>query len=249
MPDIDPVTTFTDAMNSYSNAVSEFMVDHTTLPQGEPATDAYGNPVHQPRDPMPPNAHQAFTAAAQALHNAAMHANGAATRAQGIRENLMVPEEGRRQQLDQDAEQRHAQVRDHIRTADNALTVLEATLEAAALGQVSFGAEQTARADAMMILDRADDPSRVMEQLATRGDDIGALVTSSWGRDYLLARGITDPEFHRFVRLRGVEAAEQSTDPVRAGAARYRRRLPKLQGARDTVMQNAQALLAEVYGR
>lgn len=243
MPEFDPTATLTDAMHTYSDSLGEFMSDPATRP-AEPTRNAYGEIVHQPRDPMPPAAHQAFTAASTAIRNAAMVANGARTRVEEIRGNDLVPKEARARQAAEDLEQRRTAVRDHIRAADNATTILQATLEEAALPKVRPGNESLARQDAAMLLDRSNDPAQVMAQLATRGDDIGALVTSSWGRDYLVSRGLDDPVFHLGVRLAGIEAAAaQTVDPARAGAARYRQRIAAVQAARDTVLNTGKALL------
>lgn len=159
----------------------------------------------------------------------------------------LMPAAGRARLIREQLDTARTTLAEQITRADNALMIMRATLINEALPQVGSGRELLARHDAQMLLDRATDPHVAMVRLAQRGDDVGALVASGWGRDYLTARGIDDsvlPVMHGAVIDSAVQAAaEQTLDPGRQVAARHVAHMSHLAAARDMVANGGTAAL------
>ncbi|KUO21468.1 hypothetical protein [Streptomyces dysideae] len=125
------------------------------------------------------------------------------------------------QELLTDAEQK---IVDKQRTADNQATVARASFVVSAFRKLPKGQEAIARQDARMILEASPHPAVRLAQLALRQDDVGALVVTQWGHDYLEARGVEEHEIKATQELvihhALVGAAEQAEDQERSAAAR-----------------------------
>ncbi len=147
-------------------------------------------------------------------------------------------------------------------TVDRATTNAQQTLALArqsllkeALPKLDRRRESAARQDALMALDRApgDQKTAKFIELARRGDDVGALVNSSWGADYLRTIDGADDRFvqeiHGAAHTNALQAAaEQTTDAGRQVAAQYTEVLPNLSGARDAVYQLGNMAVQELRG-
>lgn len=145
--------------------------------------------------------------------------------------NPALPAAGKRDLISAAADGIRANA-DSLVDAEASIRAARAQLTAQALPPVPRDAETTTRADARMILDAAssrDLPGRLRE-LAARDDNVGRLIASPWGADYVASRG-EKPGSHDAARDAAIEAASRSSDPARAAAADALGRLPHLEGA------------------
>lgn len=134
-------------------------------------------------------------------------------------------------------------ISEHVANAQALVDVLKADMTQAALPKMSDNrqAPVLARMDVQMILSQA--PANrihaVLASLAARNDDVGALVTSGWLDDVLLARG-EDAKMTQAMRTlvtqSALDAASASGDPDRAAAADAIRHVGQLTGAAGGVI-------------
>lgn len=97
-----------------------------------------------------------------------------------------------------------------------ALQLMQSELKLAALPKLDRDREMAARDEARMILNGSDDPVSTMVELARRDDEVGAVVTSVWGRSYLTAKRVEQPnEVAAMVRRVASASAVEATDPER----------------------------------
>jgi hypothetical protein len=201
---------------------------------------------------MPAEANQSRNAFTAATSRIRMEVNGAVHAVNQLRANDMIPEEGRRRLIAERMAKAEQAVAEELPKVDAALHVLDAQLANAAMAPVQDPG--LGRMDAAMILDGAspDQLDSLMARLAARQDDVGAIVASTWGADYLRSRGIHEDlvtAMHAAVRVAAVDAATTSTDRNRAAAAEHHRGLVHLRQARDTVANGASSVLSELRGR
>jgi hypothetical protein len=198
-----------------------------------------GEWLHEKPASLPTVANEPYKVIGAALAKARQQVNSARSTVEKLRADYMIPEAGRSRKIRETIEEARKTVGDEVARADRAVAVMRAVLNAEALPKLVPGNELIARADAQMILDRADDPQTAMAALARRSDDVGALVASPWGRDYLAARGFDDPAFHQQVVLTSVDAATESGDGNRRAAALHAQRVTLLEQARDALATGA----------
>ncbi|MCT2592231.1 hypothetical protein LHJ74_20385 [Streptomyces sp. N2-109] len=124
-----------------------------------------------------------------------------------------------------------------------------------AFPQLTRTRELVARQDARMILDASPDPVTALARLALRQDDIGALVVTAWGADYLTSRGCDERQIREAQRavigmaLNG--ARDQGADEERSAAARGVMAADSAEGLAGAAGQVAHTLLnsfARRYG-
>ncbi|MDH2391257.1 hypothetical protein QCN29_21220 [Streptomyces sp. HNM0663] len=164
-------------------------------------------------------------------------------------DDTMFPEGKKRmmQELLTDAEQK---TEDKQRSADNNAVVARASFITAAFPALSKNREAIAREDARMILDASKDPDVRLGQLALRQDDVGALVVTQWGRDYLESRGLGEHEIRATQELvighalNG--AADQSGDRERSAAARGAMAAQSVIGLNDAAAGAVRGLFASM---
>ncbi|MEU5607973.1 hypothetical protein AB0H03_04315 [Streptomyces sparsogenes] len=176
-------------------------------------------------------------------------------RLETLRANDTLHPDGRKRMMDEllsDAEQK---ADEKVSQIEGNATVARATFITGAFPKMTKGQEMTAREDARMILDRDDNPIGTISRLALRQDDVGALVVTQWGQDYLRSRGCDDRDIKTAQAaivgqaLNG--AAGQVADNDRAEAARGAMAAQSLTGIAGAAAQVAGRLLQsmrEHYG-
>ncbi|MEU4823108.1 hypothetical protein AB0H37_14655 [Actinomadura sp. NPDC023710] len=166
-----------------------------------------------------------------------------------IMSNVRVYPEGRKAAAQAAVANVERDIAEKTAAAEEAIIAARGVLTAAALRRIDPKREALARQDAMMILDRADPRTRaeVMSRLAARQDDVGALVASEWGRDYLTATGEPAPlveASHTLTVRAAIEAAAaQDIDAERREAALHLDTLDNLHGVRDSVTLGAREVI------
>ncbi|WP_236238809.1 hypothetical protein [Streptomyces sp. CC228A] len=167
-----------------------------------------------------------------------------------LRLNDTLYPEGRKrmmQDLLTDAEQKTA---DKHRTADNNITVARASFITNAFPTLTRNREMIAREDARMILDGSNDPQSTLIHLAQRQDDVGALVVTAWGADYLYSRGCDDRDVKNaqkaIIAMAVAGAAEQDTDPHRLAAAQGVKAAESAKGLNDAAASATRGILASM---
>lgn len=170
---------------------------------------------------------------------------------QGDLTDVNVYPEGRTLRAAERIEQAEAKLGEALAKADNAITVARAMLTVEARPKMTPRQEMVARADAQMLMDASDNPGNTLITLAARQDDVGALVNSGWGRDFLTAR-TGDPDLvEATVKLATeamLQAAQQAPDPARRAAALAVERLALLEQSRDVLRSAGQGMLADLRG-
>lgn len=161
--------TATDAMLAMMNEAGAVQMQFTEGATGSLPADA-NRGLH---------AFDAARAAAQAA------VNGAASRVAQLRADDTVPAASVARQVREHIAAARTVLTEKVSHLDAITTIVRGVLHSAALPKLTPGAELVARADAQMILDGARDKGAALARLATRQDDLGALVASGWGRDYL----------------------------------------------------------------
>jgi hypothetical protein len=137
-------------------------------------------------------------------------------------------------------------IQDLRQRQDAAIAVLRATLTTNALPPVAPEREMPARDELRMVLDSAADVELAMLEIAQRGGELAAVVTSTWGESYLRARGVQRaPEAHGRVRNVALGANTQHSDPVVRRAANALFKLTDLEKARDATTYIANSGLEE----
>lgn len=201
---------------------------------------------------MHADANRGLHAFDQARSQAQAAVASAAARVTGLRADDTIYPDGKNRLIRETIANAQATVAEKLSHLDQITTIMRGVLTSAALPRVSPGAELVARADAQMMLDGAQDKGVTLARLAARQDDIGALAASNWGHDYLTARG-SDPVLaaaeHAAAVGSAIDAAVSSTDPARAAAADYARRVVHLEQARDVLRYGAESVLQELAGR
>lgn len=194
---------------------------------------------------MPSGARELVAAARVSLRRAEDAVARATREVPGILGERHSWPEGRKQRAAEHVTALSETVTDATDKARQAITAARQVLVRQALPKVDRRDEQSARADAKMLLDAvppAERESKLME-LARRDDSIGALVTSKWGRDYLEATGAdarTIDTLHNAALETALDAAGRSDDPDRRNAAGHADLLALTQGHRDAVMHRGQ---------
>lgn len=180
---------------------------------------------------MPGNARTTAGSATAALATAKRTVADTARKAAAIIADQKMYPAGRWQAVNEACDQAAEQIRAELDRAEALATVARAELLTIALPPVDAKAETTARTDALMMLDRTSNVASlgaVLVKLAERGDAVGSLVTSSWGRDYLAARGADERQieaFHTAAIEAAIEAATRGSDTKRAAAAKAARQI------------------------
>lgn len=171
-------------------------------------------------------------AAAKLLMGARQNVNGAfheivdgRDKADRIMADDTIYPDGRERIAGEAAQQARTSSTDQLDNADSLLDAAEKVLIHESAPKVARPDALIARDDARMILGAIDNPEDVgikAMELARRQDDIGGLLASDWGHNYLSSRGVSDVDsVHDAVKRSAVEAAvSQSTDTARQRAAK-----------------------------
>lgn len=183
---------------------------------------------------------QARTAYERAVSSALGEISSAWQDAQNIENRADLYPPAKREAIEARLAEADSKIREAIDSARATVDILaaEATVKALPQMPADMAAQERARADALMILDRtpANRRGEKMQELATRSDAIGALVSSEWGRDYA---GAVLPDsagkVHNTAVQKAIEAGRTSGDPQRAKAAEAVGELAELRGLADTV--------------
>ena len=150
-----------------------------------------------------------------------------------LRENDLIPREGRDRLLQETAAEARAKLRRLDEQQRSILAVMDKELSGASLPKIPAGREMPARDELRMLLDGSQDPVRTMAEVAARGDELAAVAVGSFGESYFRAKGMRPrdaKEDHSIVQMQAVAAARNSSDPTVAAAANAYAALPKLQG-------------------
>jgi hypothetical protein len=169
---------------------------------------------------LPRKARDVLDDAARTVAEHGRTVRAAVRRAAEVAGDVRIYPEGRAQAITTTAGELAATVNGLAGRLDVQAAIARGHLTRAASRKV--GDPMLARADATMILDKASDKTSALVALARRDDDIGALVASNWGRDYLLADGMDEREaatLHESAQREAALAAADSTDPARRAAA------------------------------
>jgi hypothetical protein len=156
--------------------------------------------------------------------------------------------DGRKRMMQDVLTEAEEKIGKQAQVAEANATVARAAYIAEAMPKLSKGAELIARQDARMILDAADDVTGAMAQLARRQDDVGALVASQWGADYLTSRGLDERasrEAAGMVQALALEAAA-SEEGGRSSAAYGALAAESLLGVNDAANGAAAAAVQEM---
>lgn len=203
--------------------------------------------AEHPTGTLPASGRGQVGTALQAARSVGTIAQSAYSKLEQLRLNDTVFPEGRKRMMGEllaDAEEKTAEKVDMI---DVNATVARASFVVAALPKLAKNREMIAREDARMLLDQAADPGAMLAHLAQRQDDVGALVVTQWGQDYLRSRGCDDKDIElaqaEIIGMALIGAGGQSGDAERSDAARGAMAAESLLRVRDAAMQVGTGLL------
>lgn len=197
---------------------------------------------------LPASGRDKMTAARRAVESYGAIVNSAYNALERLHYDDTLFPEGRKRMMQDVLTGAEEKLQAKAQVAEANATVAQAAYATEAMPKLSKGAELTARQDARMVLDSAQDFTHAIGQLAHRQDDVGALVVDQWGLDYLVSRGLDEraaKEVHEMARATALEVASTSADE-RSSAANGALAANSLLGAAQAAAGAAGAALQEM---
>ncbi|TVL91937.1 hypothetical protein CD790_14760 [Streptomyces sp. SAJ15] len=202
-----------------------------------------------PTGQLPADGRSQISTALTAIRAVRTILNSAHDELEKLRLNDTLYPEGRKRMMTELLDDAEEKINQKVSTADANATIARASFVVGAMPQMSKGRDLIAREDARLILDASKDPISMITHLAQRQDDVGALVVTQWGADYLRARGHDDHELKNAQAAiigMALNGAQQGGDSGRAAAARGALAADSVAGLAGATGQAARSVLSSM---